>query len=69
MSATMCEHWWRTDVEPGYGFVSVCAECGKRESAEHRSDCPAMTALGDAACNCGEAAKFTEYEKREVTNG
>lgn len=55
-----CDHWWRTIEERGYGWVSVCEECGKRESAEHSPQC--YDDYGREKCVCGAAQEFAEYE-------
>lgn len=57
-----CDHWWNTIEELGYGYVSICEHCGKRESAEHSQTCfDRMFGYG-LDCNCGAAEEFEKYE-------
>jgi hypothetical protein len=65
------QHWWVTREEIGYGYVSVCDNCGKRESAEHSESCQGWNAPQDELemfCNCGAAEEFRQYEKEKIDN-
>lgn len=57
-----CEHWWNTVEELGYGYLSVCENCGKRESAEHSQECFDRMFGDKLPCNCGAAEEFEKYE-------
>ena len=65
-----CEHFWRTVEEIGYGWVSICENCGQRESAEHAEACEAFMARDGLAahCSCGAAEEFKQYEARKGLN-
>jgi hypothetical protein len=66
----ICEHWWQTVDEAGYGYVSICKSCGKRESAEHSQECFDRLAAKnwrESECICGATKEFEEYEKCRVT--
>lgn len=58
-----CQHWWCTVEEFGYGWVSICEDCGLRESAEHSPEC--FRLLDAQGCICGASEEFEEYEKEK----
>ena len=51
-----CTHWFRTVEEMPYGWVSICKDCGYRDSGEHSPEC------AFEPCTCGATKKFQEYE-------
>jgi hypothetical protein len=57
-----CFHWWRTIWEEGYGWVSICEDCGKRESAEHSEECLCSMDRQGRECKCGAGKEFEEYQ-------
>lgn len=62
----MSDHWWTTVFEAGYGYVSICEHCDKRESAEHSQPCfDVLSELNydPSACICGATKEFEAYER------
>lgn len=57
-----CDHCWNTIEELGYGYVSICEKCGKRESAEHSEECFERMFRDGLDCRCGAAKEFEKYE-------
>ena len=51
--------------ELGYGYVSICETCGRRESAEHSQEC-FDAIFQDNPCFCGAEQEFAEYENTRM---